>query len=206
MKIKLNLARLTVPQLLVFSQEVNNKMMGNAWFTTPNPSLATLGSQYSAANSAATTAEAAQQTAVQRTLERDNQVLVLENMLNQLAAYVENVTGGDTAKILSAGFAVRSAGGPVGQLPAPENMGAAVGSDAGQFMASWDRVPKANSYEVATCADPVNENGWAHRGSVTRTKFQITGATSGVRCWVRVRAINSAGPSEWSEPAVVMVP
>lgn len=205
MKIKLNLARLSVPQLLVFAQEVNSKMTGNAWFMTPNPTLAALTSSYSAANIAATAAEAAQQTAMQKIIERDNLVLALENLLTQLAAYVENASGGDTAKILSSGFAVRSTGGPVGQLPAPENMRAEAGSDAGQLLATWDRVSRANSYELATCTDPVNENGWAHRGSVTRTKFQITGAPSGARCWVRVRAIGSAGPSEWSEPAVAMV-
>ncbi len=69
-------------------------------------------------------------------------------------------------------------------------------SEAGEWVATWTRVPGAVAYEVQTSSDG-GQWGSASKFSGTRAVL-LLGPTP--RCWVRVRAIGPRGPAEWSEP------
>jgi hypothetical protein len=59
---------------------------------------------------------------------------------------------------------------------------------------------------VQVCADPPSTNGWTTRTSCSASRAILEGLPSVTRQWFRVRAVGTAGPSGWSEPAVKTVP
>ncbi len=123
-----------------------------------------------------------------------------------MAAYVEAASGGDAAKIESAGMSVRAprtppvVPGPVLALALTE------GDFPGTLDVAFDPTAGAKSYEVQTSADPMSEATWAFKMSLAKSSGTIEGLTSGAKRWVRVRAVGAAGVGPWSDPATKVVP
>src|SRR5581483_3838343 len=126
--------------------------------------------------------------------------------LTQLASYVEAQSGGDPAKIQSAGMDVRAAASPTTIPGQVMNLALTAGDNDGELDAQWDPVAAAKSYEIQSSPDPVTPTSWAPRFSVTKSKASLNSFTSGQRVWVRIRAVGSAGAGPWSDPAVKTVP
>jgi hypothetical protein len=207
-KPKLNLDRLNPEEVVALGLTVKTALTGNAAFATPNPALAALGTLITTAQTkiaACNTARAAWQTAGN---DRDVAVEALKAGLRAEAAYVENVSGGDAVKIQSAGMAVKAANTPLGQLAPVTNLSVAAGDDDGELDATWDPVRGAKSYQVQTCADPITPAGWKDAAPVSKSRKALTNLPSGVRTWVRVRAIGAKEENNgaWSDPAVKTVP
>ena len=74
------------------------------------------------------------------------------------------------------------------------------GDNDGELDVAWDSLRGAGSYEQQTDTDPNASAGWVARGTSTRSSTTLSGLTSGVRIWVRVRGIGAAGPGAWSAP------
>jgi len=205
-KVKLSLRDLTIPQKVQFMRQVKTAMTGNANFTTPVPSLATLGTKADDLEAKYNDAQASRQTAQQKTnlqITSDNDA---NATLTQLAAYVENASAGDTVKIQSSGMDVRADGAPIGTLPAPGNLIVTAGDNDGELDPDWDSVRGATSYVVQKSADPFSSTTWQNAGVVTKSKMTVTGLTSGDKYWFRVAAVGSAGQGPWSDPATKIAP
>lgn len=71
--------------------------------------------------------------------------------LRDLAAYVQNGSGGDEAKILSAGMSVRDAAAPVTMMPVT-GLESSPGEDSGEVDLTWNPVRGASTGEVTTNA------------------------------------------------------
>ena len=126
---------------------------------------------------------------------------------NQIVAHVDSVSGGDEAKILSAGLDTRAAATATTQPPPqPAALDATAGDRDGELDASWDTVAGAKSYVIEISEDPPTPTSWKHAGVSTKSKFTIEGLQSGKRYWIRVAAINTAGQSGWSDPATKIAP
>lgn len=74
-------------------------------------------------------------------------------------------------------------------------------------------MPKrlTNGYEaekdvVQTSADAVTTTSWSYRLTVVKSSVTVNSFSSGVKVWMRVRGIGTAGPGPWSDPAVKTVP
>jgi hypothetical protein len=206
-KVKLGLRSLNPDGIVALANTIKTAMTANANFTTPNPALTALGTLITTAQTkiaAYNTAKAAAELAL---TDRDTAVAALCAGLTQEAAYVENVSGGDTAKIESAGMSVRADAAPVGPPTQALNLVLSAGDNEGPLDGSWDPVRGANSYEIQTSPEPVTGTSWAYKMTAGKSSATLTGLTSGTRMWVRVRAIgadNATGP--WSDPAVKTVP
>jgi hypothetical protein len=207
-KVKLGLDKLNPDEVVSLAGQVKTAMTGNANFTTPNPSLTTVGTAITTATTKIAAQKAAVQAATQATTDRDDAIDALKVLLTQLASYVENVTGGDAVKIQSAGMSVKAPVAPVGPLGQVQNLALTVGDDEGELDATWDSVRGAKSYQVQVSADPITGTSWHDVAPVSKSKKALTGLTSGVRSWARVRAIGSKEENNgaWSDPAVKTVP
>jgi len=120
--------------------------------------------------------------------------------LTSLAAYVQAQSGGEPAKIQSAGMDVKGAAAPAGMPGQVTNLALTFGDNAGELDAQWDSDPAAYSYEIQ---QPRPDDGDQLGGAIRRDQIQrrVAGLTSGSRQWVRVRSVGSAGTGAWSDPA-----
>ncbi|MCB1232333.1 MAG: fibronectin type III domain-containing protein [Verrucomicrobiae bacterium] len=204
-QVKLNLDRLNREQLAALAQQIHDAMDGNANYATPNPALATVLTDITALETGLDQLEAARQTAKEKTVEVDELAGTVRTQLTALAAYVQNASGGDEQKILSAGMQVKDTGAPVQMTPVT-GLESSPGDDSGEVDLTWDPVRGASSYEIQTSPDPITADSWGHGGISTKSKLTLTGLPTGDRCWFRVRAIGANGNGAWSDPATKVVP
>ncbi|HZF01269.1 MAG TPA: fibronectin type III domain-containing protein [Methylomirabilota bacterium] len=194
---KLNLGRLNIQQLLQSANNIKTAMTGNANYTTSIPPLATIANN---------TYQSGVVTQSQNLTQRDNAVDALAAGLTSLAAYVQAQSGGDAAKIQSAGMDVKGAAAPAGMPGQVTNLALTFGDNAGELDAQWDSDPAAYSYEIQASPDPMTATSWVAQSAVTKSSAALLGLTSGSRQWVRVRSVGSAGTGAWSDPATKIVP
>lgn len=200
MKTVLKISHLPVPDLIQRARQIVVQMTGNANFTTPSPTLANITG---AANAAETAYEAALDggktlKAVARAKEQ-----VLRNLLTLLASYVDNVSQGDTIKILSSGMFVKSPA-TAHVVPAqPVIVKAVPGVHSGEVRIRVNRVAHANTYKVEA---NIGDGGvWQLAGIFTQSKMVIDSFTPHSVIRVRVTAIGPGGTSQVSDDAEAVV-
>ena len=183
-----------------------HRATGNANFPTPNPTLAAVTTQKTTTATSITAQETAKATAEAATLTRDTNLAALKGLLSQLASYVENASGGDAAKIESAGMSVRAASSvPVGPMGQVMDLVLSPGDFEGTLDSVWNPVRGAKSYEIQVSPDPPST--WANKMASGKSNATIEGLTSAVKLWVRVRAVGADNkPGPWSDPAYKVVP
>lgn len=207
-KVRMSLDGLTPDELVSLANQIKTAITGNANYTTPNPTLASIGTLITTATTKVAAQKAAVQSAKQATEDRDVTLAALAAALISLASYVQNTSGGNAVIIQSAGMSVKAAASPIGALGQVQNLNVTVGDDDGELELTWDPIRGAKSYQVQVSADPITGNSWHDASPVSKSKKTLTGLTSGARTWVRARAIapkeeNNGG---WSDPAVKTVP
>ncbi|MFO1439978.1 MAG: fibronectin type III domain-containing protein [Verrucomicrobiaceae bacterium] len=205
-KPKLNLRGLSTLQKVQKTNDIVAALTGNTNFTTPSPTLAAVTASSDGLSAAYSAREDARMTLDEKQTLLENAEDGHDTVLNLLMAYVENASGGDEAKILSAGFEVKGRPTPVGEMPQVDGLDSIIGDAEGRVILRWKSIKGAKSYEVQTCPDPISAAGWKAAGITTRASLTLDGLPTGGRCWFRVRAIGSAGPGPWSDPAVKTVP
>jgi hypothetical protein len=202
----LNLSKLSIAELLQSANNIKTAMTGNATFPTPFPPLTEIGTLITGLEDANDTYQTSVNTTKQNLTLRDDAAAALINGLTSLAGHVQSVSGGDPAKIQSAGMAVKGARTPTTLPTMVSNLAITSGDDGGELDLQWDPVAGAKTYEIQTSPDPATSSSWVAHSSVTKSKAALTGLTSGARLWVRVRAINGAGAGAWSDVATKIVP
>ena len=206
-QVSLNLTKLNIADLLQSANNIKTAMTGNANFTTPNPPLIDIGTRITTLTSLNNVYESLQLEQKTNLTNRDEAVQALVEALMSLAGYVQSLSGGDAAKIQSAGLAVKGARTRRGTTPdMVTNLSVSASDSAGELDLQWDPVFGAKSYEVQISTDPVAVTNWSAQPTVTKSRTTVSGLTSGTRIWVRVRAINGAGQGAWSDPATKIVP
>ncbi|HKS30191.1 MAG TPA: fibronectin type III domain-containing protein, partial [Pyrinomonadaceae bacterium] len=150
--------------------------------------------------------QSAKQQAKALTTDLSEKEEILNSTLNQLAAYVESVSGGDEQKIQSAGMDVRAPGTATGALPAPDGLNATQGDMEGEIDLSWDKVDRARSYVIEQSTDPVTATSWQHAAVSTKSQTTIDGLTTGTKYWFRVAAVGPQGQGPWSNLAFKIAP
>jgi hypothetical protein len=205
-KVKLAMGNMSPQEVTDLATRIVTMMTGNANFPTPNPTLASITTQKNTTNTSITTQETTKATAEAATITRDANVASLKALLSQLANYVENASGGDAAKIESAGMSVRAdSTAPVGPMSQVLDLVLSAGDFDGTLDAMWHPVRGAKSYEVQVSPDPPGT--WTQKMASGKSSATIEGLTSGAKMWARVRAMGADNkPGPWSDPAVKVVP
>jgi len=205
MKITLNLSKKTILKAITFARLIKTKMTGNAKFTTPDPTLADLGTAADDAETANNAYENSKETTKQLLTVRNQKWDALNALITKEGSYVEDHSDTE-ADAESAGFTARPQTGPTTMPDQVHNLSVTAGDNAGSLDAHWDSDSNAKSFEVQTSPEPMTPNSFTHGDTVTKSSCTLTGLTSGSRIWVRVRAVNGAGKGPWSDPISKIVP
>ena len=203
-KVKLGLAQKTVPAKVELARTIVLKMNGNINFPSPLPDLGTLTTALDACKVAFS---AAQTGGKQQTAELYDAEALLDDVLTQLSLYVENISRGSDAIILSAGMDTKAAPVPAQQPATPENLLIENATVANTLVLQWNRSDFAKMYVVEqnNDASTLPENGWTMIAMQTQRKLVVDSLTSGSKYAFRVKAVGVAGKSGYCNPAIQRV-
>jgi predicted phage tail protein len=181
-------------------------MTDNKSFAAPTPPLTDVSAALDALETAAAQVQSARSEITTRTVTQDNAESNLDQVLTQLAAYVESVAGKDDTLITSAGMETKAAPSAPTLPSVPQAVSAAAGDHDGELLLWWKPVGNAKSYVIESSTDPATTTSWEHAGIATSATKTITNLKSGTRFWFRVAAVAAAGQSGWSEHATKVAP
>jgi hypothetical protein len=208
-KVKLELRSKTDEQLRVFTANHIAAITGNPYYATPDPSAAVYDGAQGSFSDILDEIIALETELKAKRATRDDIRAQLEAATTARGAYVEKASGGDEAKILSAGFEVQATGSATTSLPAPTGLAATMGDNEGEVDLGCDALTKAKTYifEMREHSDIAAPGPWAQVKISTRSSATVNGLVSGKKYAFRVRAL---GPNElespWSAEVVCMAP
>ena len=123
----------------------------------------------------------------------------LEDLLQDLAVYVNQTANGNEAMLISSGFDLAKKSEPIGPLPAPENLKITPGKSKGSLQLSCASVSGAKSYGFEyRLINSESENGWVRVDS-TKRKVLLTDLSRGKQYAFRVLAIGTNPQRNWSD-------
>ena len=205
-RIRLSLRNLSVTDKLAKGRHIVASLTNNATFQTPSPALADVTSALDELDKAQAAVQAGKSEVATRVLTQDGAETKVNQMLTQLAAYVESVAGTDDALITSIGMETKSSRSASQPPNVPQGLSATAGEHEGEIKLSWKAISNARSYAIESSQDPATASSWTHLGVATSSSKAISNLTSGKRYWFRVAAIGAGGQSGWSEHATKVVP
>ena len=177
-------------------------MTSNPSYPSPSPTLASI----TTANSDFATAIAdAANGGKELTAIKNAKRAALSALLRELASYVHVACKGDLAVLLSSGFPIQKpTRTPVGVLPPPVTPVLSLGSRSGEMDAYVKPITNASlySWRVALASSP---DTYVIEEQTTAASIVFDGLTPGQVYLVDANAIGSAGPSDWSDAAQLMV-
>lgn len=172
-------------------------MASNPHFPDPTPALSTVSSL-----------NALYSEALKETINGDHESITIKNaarkkleqILRQLALYVQN-TAEDNAEIIStSGFAIRKPS--KASLPLDKVTGITLqsGININSIIIKWNKVERARFYEVAYADAPTsNTSNWTY-ATTTKTRMAIAGLIKGKPYSFKVAAAGSNPARNWSDP------
>lgn len=188
--------------LITDTQNIITSMAGNVHYPTPTPTLA-----------AVTTAKDDFATAVAHAADGGRELTAIKNakrevlgtLLRQLALYVTMTCKDDRAILISSGFPTwKHERTPAGILSAPETPVLSHGERTGDLAASTVPVPNGYIYNWRV-AIPGPTPDIKVRVQTTAASNTFTNLTPGQVYLVDVNVVGSAGPSDYSDSAQLMV-
>lgn len=198
-KVKIGLKDATKAEIIAFGKVLIESLTGSA--TYPDANVAGL-------QTLVDTAETNCEMRVMKDVEARNALEAENTSLEELyqgivgmAAHVDDVSGGDPAKIAESGFETRSEAAPIGELPGPVDFLATPGDMAGEIDLVWAPVSGARAYSME-CREDVDGSTWVKAGTSFQSKFTLSGLTPGLGYRVRVAALGTAGQSPWSDESI----
>lgn len=205
-RIRLNLKKLSITDKIAKGQQIVTAMTNNSSFPNPNPPLPDMTSALEGLAQAFAAVQSARSDVTTKVASQDNAESKVDQMLTQLASYVESVAGKDDALITSIGIETKASRSAPTLPSIPQALTANAGEHDGEINLAWKAVPNARSYAIEATQDPATASSWIHIGIATSASRVIQNLTSGKRYWFRVAAVGAVGQSGWSEHATKVVP
>lgn len=201
-KVKMGFAKLNVPEQVERSRSIVSALTGNAVYPAPVPAL-------NIVSDAATALE----TAYNESRNRDkNKVAIMRlrrkellALIVQLAAYVQEASGGNEEKILSSGFSTAKPPSPHSDTAGPVyNLQLKDGSAEGKIRVDFDKATDAVLYLVLVAFDP-DFSKQEPKGITTKTHKEIGNFDTGTKVWVKVIALGRENPGTPSDAVPFIV-
>jgi hypothetical protein len=197
-KIKLDYLTLGIADLITRLRGISAALNGNAAFAALAPKLPAFDAAIDTLEASSAAYEATVALARQQLTVRDEARAAAEELARGLASAAEGETS-DAAVLQSGSWLLRGVAAPVGPLPAPQNLSATGGDMEGQADLGWQPVSGRDTYLAEQA--PAATGPWTQFYVGKKSSCTATGLTSGSSYWFRVRAIGTAGPGPWSDPA-----
>ena len=187
--------------LLAFAKQILVAMTDNTNFPSPSPTLKVIGN-----------AITDYETAMSNAANGGKTLTAIKNQLREamlaqlklLATYVEQNSNNDRAIALSSGFDLRKARGHATVPNTPIGVSAVQGVHNGEISVSCNAQKDAKLYECRYTTDATLAT-WNSVPPQTNRKFTIGGLAHGADVFVSMRAVNSAGISNWSNAISILV-
>jgi len=205
-RIRLNLRSLSVTDKIAKGRQIVTAMTNNTNFPNPSPPLTEITASLDELTQNFALVQSAKSEVSTRVVTQDNSEAKLDQLLTQLAGYVESVAGRDDTLITSVGMETKAVPSAATVPSVPQALAANAGEHEGEINLLWKAVPKARSYIIEFSLDPATASSWTHVGIATSASKVVTNLTSGKRYWFRVAAVGAGGQSGWSEHATKVVP
>jgi hypothetical protein len=189
-------------QLLTDAQTIVTSMTDNAAYPAPSPALAAITA---ALNEFSAALADAANGGTGLTAIKNAKRATLGALLRELASYVHVACKGSMPNLLSSGFPIQKpTPTPAGILPAPAAPVLNLGARTGELTAFTLPVPNAYIYNwrVALLGKPTD---YLQTDQTTAASDVFEGLTPGQIYLVDVNVVGSAGPSDWSDVAQLMV-
>ena len=191
--------------LAAFATAENTSIDGNAAYLTPAPPVADVSASIAALIAGMETTRLARIALSDATSAEAAFRLTLQTQLKARAAYVQTTSNGNTNLILSAGFEVRRAPGPVGPLLPPTDLSLELNGTAGYMWLRWSRTPNARAYNIQCSPANTMERNWEAYATTTAARYICEDMTLGQVYAFRIAAVGgSTGQSAWSAEVVRM--
>ena len=192
-KIKIDFSRYTDSKLIVKGRQIVLMMTNNAYFTTPNPTLASITTAISNFETALGNAADGSKADTEF---KNQQRAVLEGLLKSLGAYVELTSNNDKAKAKSSGFDVYKEPEKK-QLPITAVIKKiSNGNFAGSVVLECVKQVDADTFQCRYSLD--NGVTWVMLLASKKRKQIIPNLPHGKDVLVEACAINNIGNSDWS--------
>jgi hypothetical protein len=196
--VTLNLPK-SAPALIAFAESIVKRMTGNAWFSSPAPSLA-------AVTAAIDDLRAAEATAISRVkgaaAARNEKRKALVAVLQQLRSYIQSVADADEgngpAIIESAGLAVHKRA-----TRTPRVFAAKPGRTPGVATVVAAAAGHRGAYEWQYSID--GGKTWVATPATLQARTTVAGLTPGATVQFRYRTVTRAGEGDWSAPVSLTV-
>ncbi len=197
-KVALKMSKMTFLQLADFAKHVVGSMTGNANFTAPLPTMATMNANIASLEAAIAASKPSTPT---KTADKHAKKKVLYDAMNQLGAYVAGVANLDPPNAITI---ITSAGMVEKAAPKPKASGfrLLLSKTPGEVTLYTASVKNA-AYKWQYTTTPAVDASWITvEGKLS--KYLITGLTSGSRYYFRVAVItHTTGP--WSNQISSMI-
>ena len=193
-----NFDRQTDTQLVTCAGTIIQGMTGSAVFASPPVELKAV---QTAADDLASALAAQPHGGTAATAFKKNKRDELISLLRRMAHYVQDNSGGDTAAILGAGFALRASRPAGSAIEKPSIVRIDFGNTT-QLIVRSRRIARARCYEVryAAIGGGAGESPWESAGLFTNSRsMTVSRLTPGTTYVFQVRAIGSSGYSDWSD-------
>jgi hypothetical protein len=184
-KVMIEFSRYPDAEFLQFGHTVTTSLTDNPDFPTTQPTLVVVEASVEAFELAL--AKAVTGGAADRAF-KDQQRDETDVLLRQLAAYVELVSAGNVAKMLSSGFKLNKDSGPIGPLPKPDTFVVTLGGK-GELHMRLKAIHGTKLYQYEY--KEAGSEEWSVVQS-TRSKILITGLPSGKEHVCRVLPIGTS--------------
>jgi len=201
-KVKLELFRKSVSELLTFGSSVVSHINTNSFFVTPHPDLADITTALTELQTASDNANGGG--LEEHSIMNDKRQIV-EDLLTECGHYVEDIANDatnvdqETTVIDSAGMRVK------GFTPRQKRVFSGIAGKLSGEVNLFATGVRRGFHEWSYNPTPDNPNGWVELTSTTKGVKLVTGLTRLTDYAFRHRAILITGPEPWEDPITVSV-
>ena len=201
-KVKIGFSGLTVPEQIERGRNIYSKMLDNANYTSPIPTLVVYNGSVVSLETAFNESRGRDKNKVAAMKLRRKEFLFLSN---QLGAYVQEASGGDEEKIRSSGYDVVKPRAPHSDTAgAVSNVRLSDGSNNGKIRVDFDKADNAVLYAIVVSID-ADFSKLEPKGITTKTHKEIGDFDPGTRIWVKVIPLGRENMGPKSEAVSIIV-